>query len=46
MKRNIAIALIIIFIFILLALAGFGIYAVQNRVSWLRRRRDEEEAEE
>ena len=46
-KKNITIAIIIIVIFIILALAGFGIYAMQNHVSFFKKRAvDEETVEE
>jgi thiol:disulfide interchange protein len=47
-KKNITIAIIIIVIFIILALAGFGIYAMQNHVSFFSGKRavDEETADE
>lgn len=48
MKRNITIAVIIIILFLILAIAGFGIYAMQNHVSFFSKKRavDEESAEE
>ena len=48
MKKNNAIALIIIILFLILAVAGFGIYAMQNHVSFFSKKRavDEESAEE
>lgn len=47
-KENVTIAIIIIVLFVVLALAGFGIYAVQNRMSFFSRRRavDEESGED
>lgn len=44
--RNIAIFIIIITLFIVLALIGYGIYAVQNRVSLFARREKEMDEEE
>ena len=47
-QRNIVIAIIVIVLFVVLALVGYGIYAIQNRVSLFAKRNkelDEEEAE-
>jgi flagellar basal body-associated protein FliL len=47
-KENVTIAIIIVVLFVVLAVAGFGIYAVQNRMSFFSRRRavDEESGED
>lgn len=47
-KENVTIAIIIVVLFVVLALAGYGIYAVQNHVSFFSRRRavDEESGED
>jgi cytochrome c-type biogenesis protein CcmE len=45
-QRNITIAIIIIVIFIILAIAGFGIYAVQNHVSFFSKRKEIDEESE
>ena len=47
-KENVTIAIIIVVLFVVLALAGYGIYAVQNHVSFFSRRRavDEESADD
>ncbi|KAB8234933.1 hypothetical protein BDV23DRAFT_151636 [Aspergillus alliaceus] len=47
-QKNIAIAIIIIILFLILAIAGFGIYAMQNHVSFFSKKRavDEESGEE
>ena len=42
-RRNIVVAIIIIVLFILLALVGYGIYAIQARVSGLNRRQSDED---
>jgi flagellar biogenesis protein FliO len=45
--RNLVIFIIILVMFIILALIGYGIYAVQNRVSlFARREKDIDEEEE
>ncbi|THC99138.1 hypothetical protein EYZ11_001389 [Aspergillus tanneri] len=48
MKRNITIAVIIIILFLFLVVAGFGIYAMQNHISFFSKKRaiDEESGEE
>lgn len=47
-KENVTIAIIIVVLFVVLALAGYGIYAVQNHVSFFSRRRavDEESGDD
>jgi hypothetical protein len=44
-KANIAIAIIVICLFVVLAIVGWGIYAIQNRVSLFAKKEiiDEEE---
>lgn len=44
--ENIAIFIIIICLFVVLALIGYGIYAVQNRVSLFATREKEADEEE
>ena len=44
--RNLVIFIIILVMFIILALIGYGIYAVQNRVSLFARREKEPDEEE
>lgn len=44
--RNLVIFIIIIIMFIVLALIGYGIYAVQNRVSLFAKREKEIDEEE
>ena len=44
--RNLVIFIIIITMFIVLALIGYGIYAVQNRVSLFAKREKEIDEEE
>jgi len=44
--RNLVIAIIIIVMFVVLALVGYGIYAVQNRVSLFAKREKEIDEEE
>jgi hypothetical protein len=44
--RNLVIFIIILVMFIILALIGYGIYAVQNRVSLFARREKEADEEE
>jgi hypothetical protein len=44
--RNLVIFIIIIIMFVVLALIGYGIYAVQNRVSLFARREKEIDEEE
>jgi hypothetical protein len=44
--RNLVIFIIIIIMFVVLALIGYGIYAVQNRVSLFARREKELDEEE
>ena len=44
--RNLVIFIIILVMFIILALIGYGIYAVQNRVSLFARREKEVDEEE
>ncbi|KAL9104252.1 MAG: hypothetical protein Q9163_000800 [Psora crenata] len=43
MKRNLVVAVIIIILFLVLALVGYGIYALQNRVSISRKPPSEDE---
>ena len=45
-QRNIVIAIIVIVLFVVLALVGYGIYAVQNRVSLFAKREKEIDEEE
>ena len=45
-ERNIVIAIIVIVMFVVLALVGYGIYAVQNRVSLFAKREKELDEEE
>jgi hypothetical protein len=44
--RNLVIFIIIIIMFVVLALIGYGIYAVQNRVSLFAKREKEIDEEE
>ena len=44
--RNLVIFIIILVMFIILALIGYGIYAVQNRVSLFAKREKEGDEEE
>jgi uncharacterized membrane protein len=44
--RNIVIFIIILIMFVVLALIGYGIYAVQNRVSLFAKREKELDEEE
>jgi hypothetical protein len=44
--RNLVIFIIILVMFVVLALIGYGIYAVQNRVSLFARREKEPDDEE
>lgn len=44
--RNLVIFIIIICLFVVLALIGYGIYAVQNRVSLFAKREKEIDEEE
>jgi len=44
--RNLVIFIIIIIMFVVLALIGYGIYAVQNRVSLFAKREKELDEEE
>jgi hypothetical protein len=44
--RNMVIFIIILIMFIVLALIGYGIYAVQNRVSLFAKREKEMDEEE
>ncbi|KAJ5327739.1 hypothetical protein N7452_008129 [Penicillium brevicompactum] len=39
-QRNIVIAIIIIILFLLLAIAGFGIYAMKNQVSFFSKSKE------
>jgi hypothetical protein len=44
--ENVAIFIIIICLFVVLALVGYGIYAIQNRVSFFAAREKEADEEE